>query len=93
MGSEGRAFSPPGENFLPAAGEWQRRWLRKTQARFHREPWFDADPGVLAAWMRTGEIQAEAMRTAPWDRKKFLAALERIREWAPPGTEADPQVY
>ncbi len=29
--------------------------------------------------MRVGEIQAAGMRTAPYDRKKFLAALEQIR--------------
>ncbi len=57
---------------------WREVYV-EPQAGFHRDPWFDADPGVLAAWMRTGEIQAEAMRTAPYDRKKFLAALEQIR--------------
>ncbi len=57
---------------------WREVYV-EPQAGFHRDPWFDADPGVLAAWMRTGEIQADPMRTAPYDRKKFLAALEQIR--------------
>ncbi len=65
--------------FGVASPEAWREVYVEPQASFHRDPWFDADPGVLAAWMRTGEIQAEAMRTAPWDRKKFLAALEQIR--------------
>ncbi len=124
---------------------WREIYV-EPQASFHRDPWFEADPGVLAAWMRAGEKQAELMKTAPYDRKKFLTALEQIRaltiqppaiyqdrmielaasaaelgiapgivvgylqklgllpenwcnhlkhylEWAPAGTEADPQVY
>ncbi len=65
--------------FGVASPEAWRRVYVEPQASFRRDPWFDADPGVLAAWMRTGEIQADGMRTAPYDRKKFLAALEQIR--------------
>ena len=57
---------------------WREVYV-EPQAGFHRDPWFDADPGVLAAWTRVGEIQAEGMRTASYDRKTFLTALEQIR--------------
>ena len=49
------------------------------QKRYHRSPPFDADPGVLAAWMRTGELQVRSMNTEPYDREAFQAALEQIR--------------
>ena len=57
---------------------WQRVYVRP-QAAYHRAPDFEADPGTLAAWMRTGELQARRMRTAPYDRKRFQAALGEIR--------------
>ncbi|MCP3960888.1 MAG: HigA family addiction module antidote protein [bacterium] len=60
----------------PAA--WRGVYV-EPQARYHRAPWFDANPGTLAAWMRTGELQARTMKTSPYDRKKFQRALEEIR--------------
>lgn len=60
----------------PAA--WREMYV-EPQAKYHRAPWFDADPGTLAAWMRTGELQARTMKTDPYDRKTFQHALEEIR--------------
>ncbi|MEM7356289.1 MAG: helix-turn-helix domain-containing protein, partial [Acidobacteriota bacterium] len=57
---------------------WHEVYIER-QAGFRRDPPFAADPGVLAAWMRTGELQAGTMRTAPYDRKTFQAALQKIR--------------
>ena len=43
-------------------------------------------PGALAAWLRQGEIEAEAIETADFDPDSFRAALVEIRgmtEWSP----------
>ncbi len=65
--------------FGVASPEAWRKVYVEPQARFRRDPWFEADPGVLAAWLRTGEIQADNMRTARFSRKKFVHVLDDIR--------------
>ena len=57
---------------------WRKVYL-EPQAGYRSSPPIDRHPGSLAAWMRAGELQAEGMDTAPYDRKRFRAALEKLR--------------
>jgi HTH-type transcriptional regulator / antitoxin HigA len=36
-------------------------------------------PGYVAAWLRIGELQAQAIETAPYDRDEFKRAMTKIR--------------
>jgi hypothetical protein len=40
---------------------------------------FDADPFALSAWLRRGEIEAQSVRTGPFDAAKFRSALVEAR--------------
>ncbi len=75
--------------FGVASPEAWRQVYVAPQARYRRSPPFEADPGTLAAWMRTGEIQARSMRTRHYDKKRFQRALEEIRRL----TLEPPDVY
>ena len=51
---------------------------------------FQMMPGAVAAWLRRGEIVAEAIPCKNWDKKLFKEALSEIRRltWT-----SDPQVF
>jgi hypothetical protein len=40
---------------------------------------FESRPGDAAAWIRQGELQAQQIECAPFDKTRFSAALEEIR--------------
>lgn len=58
---------------------WERVW-RTPLAAFRKSQAFTADAGAVATWLRLGEIEAADIDCAPYDSKKFRAALRRIRE-------------
>ena len=60
----------------PAA--WGRVWTAQ-RAVFRQSPAFRSAPGAVAAWLRIGELRAQRIQCAPFDRAKFLKALEQIR--------------
>jgi len=60
----------------PAA--WGRVWIAQ-RAVFRESPAFRSDPGAVAAWLRMGELRAQRIQCAPFDRAKFRATLEQIR--------------
>jgi len=60
----------------PAA--WGRVWMAQ-RAVFRQSPAFRSAPGAVAAWLRIGELRAQRIQCAPFDRAKFRAALEQIR--------------
>jgi len=41
---------------------------------------FKADPGVVSAWLRKGEIEAQRIECAPFDIGRFCAALDELRQ-------------
>ena len=45
--------------------------------------------GALSAWLRQGEIQADAVSCSEFDEAVFLSALEKIREF----TTQEPKVF
>lgn len=60
----------------PAA--WERVWTAQ-RAVFRRSPAFRSAPGAVAAWLRIGELRAQRIQCAPFDRAKFRATLGQIR--------------
>ncbi|SCB55579.1 addiction module antidote protein, HigA family [Bradyrhizobium shewense] len=46
---------------------------------FRHSPSFESDQAALLAWLRIGDIRAEATETKEFDRARFLAALKDLR--------------
>jgi Zn-dependent peptidase ImmA (M78 family) len=46
---------------------------------FRTSPSFDSSPAAVAAWLRQGEIEAEAIECGPWDSMQFQGSLAGIR--------------
>ncbi|MDF1596198.1 MAG: HigA family addiction module antitoxin [Acidimicrobiia bacterium] len=56
---------------------WETVWQKPTAYR--RSPAFTSHPGAVAAWLRYGEIQAQEIECAPFDRSRFRQALSELR--------------
>jgi HTH-type transcriptional regulator / antitoxin HigA len=67
---------------------WERVW-RKPLAAFRRSPAFESEVGAVAAWLRIGELKAAQIECAPFDAKRFRAALSSIRAL----TNEEPDVF
>ena len=57
---------------------WRQLWL-SPKASFHRSQAFKASPGAIAAWLRIGELEAQKIRCASFDRSTFKHELETLR--------------
>jgi len=57
---------------------WKELWNEpKVAAR--RSPCFETCPEHASAWIRLGELQGHALECKPYDKKKFEAAVKKIR--------------
>jgi HTH-type transcriptional regulator/antitoxin HigA len=63
---------------VASVDEWQRRWM-SPDAAFRRSPSFEGAPGAVAAWLRQGELEADQISCAPFDKQAFRGVLERAR--------------
>jgi len=57
---------------------WKRIWTGP-QVAFRRSAAFQNDPGLLAGWLRAGEIQARGLVCSPFDAGRFTRNLAIIR--------------
>jgi HTH-type transcriptional regulator / antitoxin HigA len=57
---------------------WQDLW-RAREVAFRRSLRRSGSQGAIAAWLRRGEIEAQALDCAPFDREGFRAALAAAR--------------
>jgi HTH-type transcriptional regulator/antitoxin HigA len=57
---------------------WKRIWCGP-RVTFRRSPAFQNDPGLLAGWLRVGEIQARGIACAAFDANRFTRNLAVIR--------------
>lgn len=57
---------------------WEKLW-RSPEAAFRQSPAFQADELAVATWLRLGELEAAQIRTDPFDRVAFRAALGEAR--------------
>jgi hypothetical protein len=48
-------------------------------AAFRKSARFKAEPGATATWLRLGELEAQKIKTKPYDKAKFRAILCKIR--------------
>jgi HTH-type transcriptional regulator / antitoxin HigA len=67
-------------NFFGVASPdvWKKIWCGPKVA-FRRSKAFRNDPGLLAGWLRVGEIQARKLECAPYSAARFGKSLEAIR--------------
>lgn len=65
---------------VPSVRAWHQSTARVAEAAaFRTSPSFDSHPGAVAAWLRQGEIEAEAIECDPWDAEQFQDSLVLIR--------------
>jgi len=57
---------------------WQER-IKHLQVAFRRSPSFQSSPESVAVWLRIGELRAEQVDCAPYNRSKFVNVLKEIR--------------
>ena len=77
-------------NFFGVASPGQLKDLWDgIQASFRKSPAFEFDQGALLAWLRKGEIDAQHIRCALYDSKRFLKTLHRVRSL----TVEDPEIF
>jgi plasmid maintenance system antidote protein VapI len=58
---------------------WHNTWY-KPSAQYHSGSAQQKHPGYVAAWLRLGEIQAEAIATGPFDAARFKTVLIDARK-------------
>lgn len=67
-----------------------RKSYKEPLAAFRASKKFPIDPAATTAWLRQGERKATSIRSAPYDKSKFRAALVEIRHLT---NEIDPDVF
>lgn len=68
--------------------QWTIVW-QKTVVRYRKSTAFENDPFATAAWLRQGEIEAQQIQCAEFDKAKFMAALKQARDL----TREEPSVF
>lgn len=58
---------------------WKRIWCGP-KISYRRSKAFRNDPGLLAGWLRVGEIRARGLRCAAYNPVRFATSLESIRK-------------
>lgn len=61
---------------------WEDYWTKKA-IRFRRSQIATADLGIIASWLRRGELDAQKIETGPFNAEQFRAALDEIRALTP----------
>jgi HTH-type transcriptional regulator/antitoxin HigA len=67
-------------NFFGVASPevWKRLWCGPKVA-FRRSKAFQNDSGLVAGWLRVGEVKARGLECKPYDPARFARSLEKIR--------------
>jgi HTH-type transcriptional regulator / antitoxin HigA len=60
---------------------WREQYLAQTldSAAYRKSPKVEADRGAVAAWLRFGEILGGKVACAPFNRQKFMSAIDDAR--------------
>jgi len=65
---------------VPSVQAWRQAYANLAEmAAFRTSPSFDSRPAAVAAWLRQGEIESEAIQCNPWDPGRFEDLLFDIR--------------
>ncbi len=73
---------------VSSVAAWRGIWENPAVAA-RRSPCFETCPGPASAWIRQGELQAQAINCAPYDRECFQQAMPKIRSL----TKEIPEVF
>lgn len=73
---------------VASRSSWESVWTAP-DAAFRRSKVFESDPYATAAWLRIGELRASEVKTAPFDRAAFEAALQTVRSLM----KSDPETF
>jgi HTH-type transcriptional regulator/antitoxin HigA len=57
---------------------WESYWTKFT-VRFRKSKLASDELGIVSAWLRKGELDAQKIQTQPFDAEKFKSALKQIR--------------
>lgn len=63
---------------VASPAQWRQVWLEPKVA-FRHTAAFSSDVGALAAWLRKGQLEAQAINCAPYDVVEFRRALLQVR--------------
>lgn len=63
---------------VASPSEWQQVF-QVPQASFRHSASFKSESGALAAWLRKGELDAQGIRCAPFEKSRFQSALAAAR--------------
>jgi len=71
---------------VAAPEQWEGIWLDRATA-YRQSPAFESNPGAMAAWLRKGQLEAQAIECKPYNPANFRRALEQVRGLTvqPPG--------
>ena len=65
---------------VPSVQAWNVLYADlKQMSMFRTSPSCDSRPAAVAAWLRQGEIEADAISCNPWDTKRLQESLSSIR--------------
>jgi plasmid maintenance system antidote protein VapI len=65
---------------VPSVAVWREAYSELQQmVAFRTSPSFDSRPAAVAAWLRQGEIESEAIDCGPWDSRRFKECLTSVR--------------
>ncbi|MCK4412781.1 MAG: helix-turn-helix domain-containing protein [Candidatus Eisenbacteria sp.] len=67
--------------------QWEAVYARQ-QVAFRRSAKFKPDQAAMAAWLRQGVRQAEALACKPYSKRRFLKTLREVRRLTRQGPEA-----
>ena len=59
--------------------QWETVW-REYQVAYRQTERFEKCAEAVSAWLRQGEIQAQQIECAPYDRKSFQTVLDEVRD-------------
>lgn len=59
--------------------EWEKQWFKAPVAMYRQSSAFQSNPYALTAWLRKGELEAEEIECAPYDKEVFRTVLLLIR--------------
>jgi plasmid maintenance system antidote protein VapI/Zn-dependent peptidase ImmA (M78 family) len=76
---------------VPSVAAWKDTYTSVLQlATLRTSAAFASKPASIAAWLRQGEIEAEATECEPWDPERFERSLSQIRSLT---REKDPKKF
>lgn len=63
---------------VASTGQWRTVW-ENYQVAYRQSQRFETHAEAVSAWLRRGELEAQRIACAPYDKRSFLAALQTAR--------------